>query len=171
MTTSVESDIDMTEELLGVGAAAEVLNELMPDKTPRQWITWLTNNRNQSRTVSYRIPTVRIWGGVFYRRAELEGFVELEKSRQLGTIKLTGRVAEALRAFGINEPGGGPYGRELKTFRVGEAVVDGDSRPFAQLTVGDPLSVYRIEIEQIKTMIAELTEVRDRLKARLPGAK
>ena len=161
----------MTEELLGVTVAAEVLNGLMPEKTPQQWITWLTNNRNQSRTVPYRIPTVRISGGVFYRRAELESFVEMEKSRQLGTIKVTGRVAEALRAFGINEPGGGPYGRELKTFRVAEAIIDGDSRVFAQLTVGDPLSVYRIEVEQIETMIAELTEVRDRLKARLPEDK
>lgn len=167
----MKSDIDMTEELLSVSVAAEVLNGLMPNKTPQQWNTWLTNNRNQSRTVPYRIPTVRISGGVFYRRAELESFIELEKSRQLGTIKLTGRVGEALRAFGINEPGGGPYGRELKTFRVGEAVIDGDSQVFAQLTVGDPLSVYRIDAQQIETMIAELTVVRDRLKARLPGDK
>jgi hypothetical protein len=43
------------DELLSNSVAAQVLNELLPEKTIEQQMQWLQNNRNQSRQVPYRI--------------------------------------------------------------------------------------------------------------------
>ncbi|MFJ4395883.1 hypothetical protein [Pseudomonas sp. NPDC089396] len=147
----------MSEELVSNTVAAQTLHELEPSKTIEQWANWLQNNRNQSRTVSYRIPFERLAGGVFYRHDDLTAFIEWEKSRQLGTLKLTGRAAEAMRAFGIGEKGGSTTGRKLKIDGINLQVQDGV--PYIQLVMTDPLMVYRLEVDEAEAIIQEMAEV------------
>lgn len=148
----------MTEELLSNAVAAQVLSELMPEKTPDQWALWLQNNRNQARRVSYRIPFEKMAGGVFYRRDELAKFAEWEKARQLGTIKLTGRAAEVLQAFGIGSATGSTTGRKLKVTGINPQVDQATGKPFIQCITDDPLMVYRLELDEAKAILKELGE-------------
>jgi hypothetical protein len=129
----------------------------MPDKTAEQWRLWLQNNRNQSRRVSYRIPFERMAGGVFYRREELVKFAEWEKARQLGTIKLTGRAAEVLQAFGIGEKGSTTQGRRFKGGSVNLAV-DAACVPFVQAIINEPLIVFAMSADQAIDFGKELVE-------------
>jgi hypothetical protein len=138
--------------------AAQVLNELLPEKTIEQQMQWLQNNRNQSRQVPYRIPFVRMAGGVFYRREELAKFAEWEKSRQLGTFKLTGRAAEALRAFGIGEQGGGTQGRLWSNANVTLQSASDGSGAFIQLMINEPLMVFKLSSEQAEELSGDLAE-------------
>lgn len=147
----------MTDELLSNNVAAQVLCELLPDKTSEQWLLWLQNNRNQSRRVSFRIPFERMAGGVFYRREELAKFAEWDKSRQLGTIKLTGRAAEVMRAFGIGS-GGSTTGRKLKVTGINPQIDEATGKPFIQLITDDPMMVYRLELFEAKSIASELNE-------------
>ncbi|WP_305074378.1 hypothetical protein [Propionivibrio sp.] len=147
----------MVEELLNNSMAAQTLSELLKDKTPEKWAVWLQNNRNQSRRVSYRIPFQRISGGIFYSRDELEKFVEFEKSLQLGALKLTGRVAEVVRAFGIGQ-GGSNTGRKLNVTGINPQVDEATGQCFVQVVIGDPLLVFRLEVGEAKSLCRELTE-------------
>lgn len=149
----------MIEELLSNSVAAQLLSELMPNKTPEQWALWLQNNRNQSRRTFYRIPVVKMAGGVFYRSEELAKFAEFEKSRQLGTVKLTGRAAEALRAVGFGEAGGSSTGRRFNPTGLTLAIDDCTKKMFIQLALSDPLMVYRVEIEAAEFLFNELSEL------------
>ena len=149
----------MVEELLNNNVAATVLSELLNDKTPEQWAVWLQNNRNQSRRVPYRIPFERMAGGIFYHREELAKFAEWEKSRQLGTIKLTGRAAEVVRAFGIGKSGGSTTGRKLNITGINPQIDDVTGKPYVQLITDDPLMVYRLEVSEARSLANELGEV------------
>lgn len=143
------------DDLLSNSAAAALLAEQIPEKDSAQWMQWLQNNRNPARNAVYRIPFSRIGSGVFYRPDEIAKFAEWEKSRKVGTLKLTGQAAEALRAFGIGEKDGGATGRRLDcdiTVQVDPA----NSRPYAQLLIKNPLLVFRLESEQVKQLHREL---------------
>jgi hypothetical protein len=146
----------MTEELLSNSVAAQMLHDLEPEKTPEQWMHWLQNNRNQSRTVPYRIAFERMAGGVFYRQEELTAFIEWDKSRKLGTLKLTGRAAEVMRAYGIGEKSGSATGRRLKVSGINPQVENGV--PYIQLITNDPLMVYRLEVDEAEAIIQEMAE-------------
>lgn len=152
------STCGLMEELLSNSVAADVLNELMPDKTPEQWALWLQNNRNQARRATYRIPFDRMGGGVFYRRDELAKFTEWEKGRKLGSIKMTGRAAEVLQAFGIGEKGGSTTGRRLKVAGITLQVDQASGTPFVQLVTDDPLMVYRLALDEAKAIAKELAD-------------
>lgn len=145
-------------ELLSSGVAAEILNELMPDKTPGQWALWLQNNRNQTRKVSYRIPFERMGGGVFYRREELAAFADWEKGRELGVVKLSNRAAEALRAFGIGEQGGGAQGRRFKGASANPQTANDGSGAFVQVIIEEPLMVFALTPDQAIEFAKELGE-------------
>lgn len=145
------------DELLNNGVSADVLTELLPDRTSTQWGLWLQNNRNQSRRVPYRIPFEKMAGGVFYRREELAKFAEWEKSRQLGSIKLTGRAAEVVRAFGIGTASGSSTGRQLKVTGVALQVDQATKQPYVQLITNDPLMVYRLELDTAKALGSDLS--------------
>lgn len=154
----------MTDELLSSSLAAQILSGLMEGKTPEQWALWLQNNRNQSRRAPYRIPFSRMAGGVFYNPEELAKFAEWEKSRQLGKIKLTGRAAEVLQAYGINTTGGSTTGRKLKVSGINSQIDQATGTPYVQIVTDDPLMVYRLELgeaagiaRQLVTTIAECT--------------
>jgi hypothetical protein len=143
------------QELLSNSMAAKLLHELMSDKSAEQWEVWLRNNRKPERRVTYHVPYVKLGGGVFYDREELAKFAEWEKGRQLGSIKLTGRAAEVMRAFGIGEKGGSTTGRKLKVTGINPQVDEATGKPFIQFVVDDPLMVYRVEVEESKALLRE----------------
>lgn len=148
----------MTDELLSNSVTAQTLFEALPDKTLEQWTLWLQNNRNPARRTPYRIPYVKMGGGVFYRTEELEKYVEWEKARRLGSFKLSGRAAEALRAFGIGEAGGGTTGRKLNITTINPQVDSTSGLLYVQVITNEPLMVYRIEVDQAREIVRELTE-------------
>lgn len=148
----------MTDELLSNSVTAQALCDLLPDKTFEQWTLWLQNNRNQSRQVPYRIPFVKMAGGVFYRREELEKYSDWEKARQLGTIKLTGRAAEVLRAFSVREGGVPATGRKLNVVGVSLQVDETTKKTFIRLIAGDPLTIYRLELDEAAALGTDLLE-------------
>ncbi len=136
----------MSEELLSNSMAAQALSEELHGRTAEEWAGWLQNNRNQSRRVPYRIPFQRISGGIFYARGELEKFIEFEKGRQLGSIKLTGRAAQVAQAFGIGTDGASTNGRKWKGGSANLATSEG--RVFVQVVINEPLMVFDVTPEQ-----------------------
>lgn len=148
----------MDDDLLSHSVAAQMLSERLTEKNPEQWALWLQNNRNQLRKVSFRIPFVKMAGGVFYRRDDIAKFAELEKSRQLGTIKLTGRAKEALEAFGVGTATGSSTGRKLIVTGINPQVDEATGKTFIQMIFSDPLRVYRLELDQAEAVAKELNE-------------
>lgn len=144
------------EELWGNTFTAQVLSQRIDARNAEQWTLWLRNNRNQSRRVPYRIPYVRISNGTFYSPAEIEKFVAWEESRQLGNMKLTGRSAEVMRAFGIGTSAGSATGRKLEIIGINQQTDDGTGETFVQLITGDPLMVYRLTPDQAAKIAADL---------------
>ena len=153
------SKAPMADELLSNQVTAGLLAELLTDKTPEQWSLWLQNNRNQSRQVPYRIPFVKMAGGVFYRREELGKYAEWEKMRQIGTIKLTGRAAEALQAVGYGTPYGSTTGRKLKVSAIAPQVDQATAKHFVQIVTTEPLMVWRLEPDEARALSTELIDV------------
>lgn len=136
------------DELIKSELAAQVLHESIPVRSRDQWALWLQNNRNPRRRATYRIPFERIGISVFYRRDELSKYSEWEKQRQLGTIKLTGRAAEVMRAYGIGEAGGGATGRKFNVSAIDLQTDPVSEKPYIALILEDPLMVFRLEIEE-----------------------
>lgn len=147
--------MDNAEELLNRQVAAEWLNQQLSEKSVEQWVLWLRNNANSARPAKFRIATVTIGRGTFYRVTDLEKFVEFEKGRQLGAVKLTGRAAEVLQAFGIGEEGSSTSGRRWKG---GSANVANNGSVFVQVIVNEPLSVFRVEPADAIAFGQELVE-------------
>lgn len=150
--------MNMTEELLSTQAAAELIAaEIDESGGATYWTRYLTNNRREDRNPPHRVPFERIGGGAFYLRSDVADFIAFEKSRRLGVLKLSGRAAEALRAFGIGEAGGGTTGRKLDcTVTAQHDPVTGT--PYAQLVIQDPLLVFRVEPGQLRELHAEITD-------------
>ncbi|SAL42496.1 hypothetical protein AWB74_01731 [Caballeronia arvi] len=146
----------MTQELLSTQAAAElVAAEIDESGGVTYWSRYLTNNRREDRSPPHRIPFQRIGGGAFYLRPDVAAFIAFEKSRRLGVLKLSGRAAEALRAFGIGEAGGGTTGRNLDCTLT--AQLDSTTgTPYAQLVIQDPLLVFRVEPDQLRELHSEI---------------
>lgn len=146
-----------TTELLSRPVAAELLARQLDGKSADQWALWLRNNANTARAAVYRIPVESIGRGSFYQPAELEKFIEFEKSRQLGTIKLAGRAAEALRAFGVGE-GGSTQGRPWKGASANVASREGSGSAFVQAIVNEPLLVFALTVDQAIEFGTELAD-------------
>lgn len=148
----------MIDEVMNSNVAGDVLHELMPDKPADEWAIWLRNNRNQSRQVSYRVPFERISNGAFYRKEDLAEFAAWEKSRQLGTLKLSPRAKEALEAFGVGIATGSTTGRKLTVTGINPQVDEATGKTFIQMIFSDPLRVYRVELGQAEAVAKELNE-------------
>jgi len=151
----------MDEELFSTNAAAEFLNEQVPERSVTGWALWLRNNRNNSRRVVMRIPFERLGGGAFYRRDDLASYVAWEKSRQVGRLKLTGRAAEVMRAYGIGSASGSTTGRKLRVTAIDPKVDEASGMPYVQIITDDPLMVYRLEVLEAKSIAGELLEAID----------
>lgn len=147
-----------TEELLSTQAASEYLSKRLPEKTMEQWSLWLHNNRNQTRRAIYRIKTERLGRMTVYTPEELAAFIEFEKSRSIGTIKLTGRAAEAMRAFGLGEAGGGTQGRRFKGGSASPQPASDSGETFVQAVINEPLMVFTMSPEEAISFGQELTE-------------
>ena len=145
-------------DLLDTEAAGRWLSQALAIKTPAQWALWLRNNRNQSRRASYRINVQRFANKACYLPVDLERFVDWEKSRQLGTVKLSGRVVEVMRAYGMNEVGGSNYGRKLDYEVQLSAEQDNPDKQFVRLMVKRPLGVFRLEADEAETLAKELLD-------------
>jgi hypothetical protein len=76
----------------------------------------------------------------------------------MGKMKLTGRAAEVMRAFGIGANGGSTTGRKLTVSGINPQVEESTGKPFIQLVTDEPLMVYRLELEQAKRIATELNE-------------
>lgn len=146
------------EELLSTQGAAECLSRQLPTKTAKQWALWLRNNRNTARRAIYRVPSEQIGRSAFYSQEELAKFAEWEKIRQLGTLKLTGRAAEVMQAYGIGTASGGRTGRKLKVTGINPQVDQATGKTYIQIIADDPLMVYRLELDEAKAIAKELTE-------------
>lgn len=144
-------------ELLSRQAAAEWLGEQLQDKSAEQWALWLRNNANTARRASYRIPTEQIGRGVFYNLNEVEKFAEFEKGRQLGQLKLTGRAAEVLQAYGTGTKGATTNGRKWKGASANLGTDKGAA--FVQTVINEPLLVYAMTPTQAVEFGRELIEV------------
>ncbi len=147
-----------TTELLSRQAAAEWLAQHLRDKNPEQWGLWLRNNANSARRATYRIPTEQIGRGTFYNLEELAKFVEFERGRQLGSIKLRGRAAEVARAFGLGSTRGSTTGRQLLVTAIDPQFDEVSGKTYVRLVTDGPLMVYRLEVAQARQIAMELLE-------------
>ena len=154
------------EELWGNSFTAQALSEQLPGRDAVRWELWLRNNRNQSRAAVYRVPFERISNGTFYKPEEIAKFVAWEKSRRLGTIKMSGRAAEVMQAFGIGTATGSATGRKLLIMGIERMTDPATGQPYVQFITGDPLIVYRLEVDQALQVAAGL-----RTAASQPGKK
>ncbi|MDR5811191.1 hypothetical protein [Caballeronia sp. LZ019] len=149
----------MTEELLSTQAAAELIAaEIDESGGTAYWSRVLTNNRREDRNPPHRVAFQRLGGGAFYRPEDVAAFVEFEKSRRLGVLKLSGRAAEAVRAFGIGEKGGSATGRKLNVSALTLQLDQATGAHFVQLVTNDPLMVYRLELSEARALAKELAD-------------
>lgn len=149
----------MQGELLSTQAAAELIESVIHEPGgSTYWSRVLTNNRREDRNPPHRVPYQRLGGGAFYRPKDVEEFIEFERSRRLGVVKLSGRAAEAIRAFGIGEKGGSSTGRKLNVSAITLQIDQATGARFVQLVMNDPLMVYRLELSEAKALAQELAD-------------
>ena len=151
-----------TDELLSTQAAAEYLSLHLTGKSTEQWALWLRNNRNQARRAIYRVKSEQMGRMAVYAPQELAAFVEFERSRILGTIKLTGRAVEVMRAYGLGEASGSTTGRKLTVTNVNLQIDNLTQKAYVQIVTSEPLMVYRLEPEQAIQIGEELSKTGQR---------
>lgn len=144
-------------EKLTTREAAAVINEVV-NEPDGYWEQFLINNRRPSRKINHRVPYEKRGGAILYSREDLASLIELEKSRRIGGMKLSGRAAEALRAFGVGEKGGSTTGRKLNVSAVTLQLDQATGTRFVQLVTSEPLMVYRLELSEAKALAAELAD-------------
>ncbi|ADG14253.1 conserved hypothetical protein [Paraburkholderia atlantica] len=146
-------------DLYNTQAAAEFLSRALPDDgDSAYWSGFLINNRRTDRSPIHRIPFSRVGKAALYSPEDLARYVEFEKARRLGTVKLTGRAAEALQAFGIGESGGSSTGRRLEIADVSLQIDEATREPFVRLVISEPMLVYRLELSQAQSLSERLLE-------------
>lgn len=146
-----------TTELLSRQAAAEWLAQQLQDKNAEQWALFLRNNANNARRAIYRLPVEQIGRNSFYQPDELAKFVQFEQGRQLGTLKLSGRAAEVLQAFGTGTSGATANGRKWKGGSANIGLTNGGER-FIQTMINEPLTVFAMTPAQAIEFGKELIE-------------
>lgn len=145
------------QTLLSTNAAGDWMHEAVPGESPAHWRTALANNRKPDRNPPYRVPFSTIGRGVFYSISDLLEFAEFEKSRRMGKMKLTGRAAEVMRAFGIGS-GGSATGRKLNPTSITPQIDEASGKPFIQFITDDPLMVYRLKPDEAKSIAMNLID-------------
>jgi hypothetical protein len=143
------------ENFLDTKAAAEYLHAQIPGESAKYWTARLNNLRRTDRAQPFELRFAKVKGkSGFYNRADLEQYVKFEQSRRLGKVKLSGRAAEALRAFG-----GFPQGRP---FKGGSAYLlppsETSSSVLVRLTIDEPLMVFAMTPEQAIEFGKDLVE-------------
>ena len=154
----------METELLKNEQAAQFLNRHLPERTPEKWMLWLQNNRNQLRKSPYRIPFERIGKEVFYDEAELQIYVEWEKGRRKGGVRLSGRTAELFQAMGLGENDGSAFGRKFKGGYATPQIAERSSQHimkgnhFVQVGIKEPFLIFAMTPEEAISFGKELQE-------------
>lgn len=144
-------------ELYNTGAAAEWLDKALPGETPDYWRHQLINNRRNDRKHPHVIPHATLGKRmVVYTEEALAEFVEFERARRIGAIKLSPRVAEVVAAFGLGEGGGSGTGRKLQYSVEGLTDIDGDQSHFVRLITYNPLRYWRLSPEEAVALADEL---------------
>lgn len=146
-----------TTELLSRQAAAEWLAQQLQDKNAEQWALFLRNNANNARRAIYRLPVEQVGRSSFYQPDELAKFVQFEQGRQLGTLKLSGRAAEVLQAFGTGTTGATANGRKWKGGAANIGLTNGGER-FIQTMINEPFLVFAMTPVQAVEFGKELIE-------------
>lgn len=146
------------QTLLSTNAAGDWLHEAIPGESAAHWRTALANNRKPNRKPPHRVPFSTLGRGAFYAVSDLIEYAEFEKARRMGTLKLTGRVAEVMRAFGIGANGGSTKGRKFDVTGISPQIDEATNAPFIQLILDNPLMVYRLELAEAKSIARELIE-------------
>lgn len=157
--------------LYNTAAAAEFLHEQLPGKTPTYWSGRLVNMRRIDRSTALAIPFSRAGKAAFYDETDLRLFADFERMCHLGKVKVTGRAAEALKAFGIGQAGGGAQGRTFKGATVNMQVNNDDGQPFVQTIVNEPLTVFVMTADQAIAFGKELIEAGQAAKRITKAAK
>jgi len=150
--------------LYNTAAAADFLHEQLPGNTPAYWNGRLVNMRRIDRSSALAIPFSRSGKVAFYDEADLRIFADFERMRHLGKVKVTGRAAEALKAFGIGEAGGGAQGRVFKGGAVNIQLNNDDGQPFVQTILNEPLTVFAMTADQAIEFGKELIEAGQAVK-------
>ena len=147
------------DELYSTQGAAEFLSSALPDGgDSAYWSSVLINNRRVDRTPVHRIPFSRIGKGAFYTPEDLARFVDFEKARRVGSIKLSGRATEALQAFGVGEKGGSATGRRFEVAGITRQVDEATGKSFVRLITTEPLMVYRLELDEARAIAKKLID-------------
>lgn len=147
---------EQKDELKTAERASELLAQELPERTAVQWRSWLRNNRNAGKQAIYRIPTQKIGREVFYSLEELAEFTRFHKQLRIGDIRPTGRVAEALAAFGVGAGGSGT-GHTWEAPGVYAALDEETQAPFVQLHLTSPRRiVYRLTPDQAEEFAREI---------------
>lgn len=157
-------------DLISAANAADILANAVPPRSASEWTQWLANNRNAARRAGYRVPYERLGGRVYYRRSELEGFIQFQGQRLLGNIELKGRVAEIVQAYGLGQPKASGHGRPFNLSQVA-AQVDHFGGDYVQLVLSDPLTVYRLSPKQCEQLQAALDHALQDIAARRSGGQ
>ncbi|ELY5870242.1 hypothetical protein SNN82_000408 [Cronobacter sakazakii] len=147
-------------DLLTSKRAAEYLNEELPGRSVKYWQQWLANNRNHSRRSAYRIPFHNLEGirAAHYELTELDKFIEFEMQRQLGSVTLSGRAAEVIRAYGIGENNGGLTGRKMAITAIHKREDEKTKDAYIQLVIEEPLMVFRLQISEALDLANKLLD-------------
>lgn len=145
-------------ELITRQAAAAWLMQQFPDKNEKQWALWLRNNANSSRPAVYRLTVEMIGRNSFYSPEELARFAEFEKSLRLGSMKLTGKAAEVVRAFGIGTGDGSATGRKFDVTAITSQIDEATGAGFVQLVINNPLMVFRLPANDAEAVAKQLLD-------------
>jgi hypothetical protein len=148
----------MSDDVFNTNAAADFLNELVPGQSPAYWNQRLINARRSDRKQPFTVPFSTIGKAAFYQEADLKQFAEFEKARRLGKVKLSGRAAEAIRAFGIGEQSGGSQGRQFKGASVNLQTSTDSGAAFVQTIISEPLMVFAMSPEDAIAFGKELVK-------------
>lgn len=145
---------------LDTKAAAQYMNEQIPDESLKYWTARLNNMRRTDRPQTFSLQFAKVEGKAgFYDQKDIFAYAEFEKSRRIGKVKLSGRAAEAMRAFGIGEQGGGTQGRRWMGASVNPAVANDGSGVFVQTIISEPLMVFAMTPEQALKFGKDLVEI------------
>lgn len=148
----------MAQELLNTAQAADWLATRTEGRPPQAWVTWLRNSRNPARKTAFKITPTKIGNDLFWKVADLENLAEFERARELGSIKLSARAAEAIQAMGIGKTGATEQGRLFESGNANLATDNDTGAPIVQLVLASPLAIYRMSPDQAITLGRELIE-------------
>lgn len=141
-------------------AAAQYLHDHVPGESVKYWSLRLHNLRRSDRPQPFKLEFAKVEGKAgYYTERDLAAYVEFEKTRRLGKLKLSGRAVQAMRAFGIGEAGGGTQGRRFAGASVNLQVSNQDGKAFVQTIINEPLMVFAMTPDQAVDFGKQLIEV------------